>query len=47
MAHVTPEEETALNEIMQMLEAQPLETTFAPTGLAAVVPFSDNNIIPA
>ena len=41
MAHATPEEEAALNEVMQMLEAQPLETTSA----AAVVPF--DNIIPA
>ena len=47
MAHATPEEEAALNEVLQMLEAQPLETTSAPTGLTAVVPFSDNNIIPA
>ena len=27
MAHVTAEEEAAMNEVMQMLEAQPLETT--------------------
>ena len=27
MAHATPEEEAALNEVMQILEAQPLETT--------------------
>ena len=27
MAHVTPGEEAALNEFMQMLEAQPVEST--------------------
>ena len=41
MAHATAEEEPALNEDMQMLEAQPLETTSS----AAVVPL--DNIIPA
>ena len=41
MALATAEEEAALNEVMQMLEAQPLETT----SLAAVVPLG--NIIPA
>ena len=33
MAHVTAEEEAALNEVMQMLEAQPLETTSSATAL--------------
>ena len=41
MAHVTAEEEAALNEVMQMLEAQPLATTSS----AAVVPLDDR--IPA
>ena len=41
MAHATSEEETNFNEIMQMLEAQPLETTSS----AAVVSFDDQ--IPA
>ena len=41
MAHVSAEDEAALNEVMQMLEAQPLETTSA----AAVVPLDDQ--IPA
>ena len=27
MAHITPEEEAAVNEVMQLLEAQPLDTT--------------------
>ena len=39
MAHVTTEEEAAMNEVMQMLEAQPLETTSSATAL----PF-DNQI---
>ena len=43
MTHVTAEDEAALNEVMQMLEAQPLETTSA----AALVPFTDNDQIPA
>ena len=42
MAHVTPEEEAALNEVMQILEAQPLETM--PGSSAAVVLL--DNIIP-
>ena len=37
MAHVTAEEEAAMNEVMQMLEAQPLETTSSATAL----PFDD------
>ena len=43
MAHAAPEEEAALNEVMQMLKAQPLETTSS----AAVVPFTNNDQIPA
>ena len=27
MAHMTPEEKTAINEVMQMLEAEPVNTT--------------------
>ena len=33
MAHVTAEDEAAMNEVMQMLEAQPLETTSSATEL--------------
>ena len=29
MAHMTPEEKTAMNEVMQMLEAEPVDTTSA------------------
>ena len=43
MAHATAEEEAALNEVKQMLEAQPLETTSS----AAVVPLTNNDQIPA
>ena len=42
MAHVTSEEEAAINGVMQMLEAQPLNTTSA----TAVLPF-DDQMIPA
>ena len=41
MPLATAEDEAALNEVMQMLEAQPLETT----SLAAVVPFTNNGQI--
>ena len=37
MAHVTTEEEAALNAVMQMLEAQPLEATSS----APVIPLDD------
>ena len=40
MVHVTAEEEAALNEIMQVLEAQPLETT-------TVVPLDDQILLSA
>ena len=43
MAHVTAEEEAAMNEVMQMLEAQPLDTTSP----AAVLPFTNDDQIPA
>ena len=42
MAHVTPEEEAALNEIMQTLEAQPVESTSLANPLVSVT--NDNNI---
>ena len=29
MAHSTPEEDAALNKVMQLLEAQPVDTTSA------------------
>ena len=41
MAHVTPEEETAFNEIMQVLESQPEDTTTS-TSLVSVT--NDDNI---
>ena len=43
MAHLTAEEEAAMNEFMQMLEAQPLDTTSA----TAVLPFTNDDQIPA
>ena len=36
MAHVTPEEEAALNEVMQMLEAEPVESTVSANPLVSV-----------
>ena len=41
MAHVTPKEEAALNEIMQTLEAEPVEAT-ASTSLVSLT--NDDNI---
>ena len=43
MAHVTSEGEAAINEVMQMLEAQPLDTTSA----IAVLPFTNDDQIPS
>ena len=43
MAHVTPEDEAALNEVMQLLEVQPVDTTSA----ASLVPFTNDDQIPA
>ena len=43
MAHVTAEEEAAINKVMQMLEAQPVDTTSA----TLLVPFANDNQIPA
>ena len=42
MAHVTPEEEVALNEVMQLLESQPEDTTSSPNTLVSVT--HDDNI---
>ena len=42
MAQVTPEEEAALNEVMQTLEAQPEDTTCSPNTLVSVT--NDDNI---
>ena len=42
MAHVTPEEEAALNEVMQMLESQPVDTTTTSSSLVSVT--NDDNI---
>ena len=41
MAHVTPEEEAALNEVMQLLESQPVDTT---TSTPLVTVTNDDNI---
>ena len=41
MAHVTPEEEAALNEVMQLLESQPVDTT---TSSSLVSVTNDDNI---
>ena len=38
MAHVTPEEEAALNEVMQMLESQPVDTTTSANTLDDNIP---------
>ena len=43
MAHVTAEDGTTLNEVMQLLKAQPVDTTFA----TSLVPFTNNDDIPA
>ena len=40
MTHVTPEEEAALNEVMQVLESQPVDTTTS-TSLVSVT--NDDN----
>ena len=42
MAHMTPGEEAALNEVMQMLEAEPVDTTSSPNPLVSVT--NDDNI---
>ena len=42
MAHVTPEEEAALNEVMQLLESKPEDTTTSPDTLVSVT--NDDNI---
>ena len=44
MAHVTPEEEAALNEVFQLPEAEPVEST---TTLTSLVPFTNDDNIPA
>ena len=41
MAHVTPEEEAAFNEIMQVLEAEPTEATTSANPLVLVT--NDDN----
>ena len=41
MAHVTLEEEAALNEVMQLLESKPVDTTTS-TSLVSVT--NDDNI---
>ena len=42
MAHVTPEEEATLNEVMQLLESKPEDTTTSPDTLVSVT--NDDNI---
>ena len=41
MAHVTPEEAAAFNEVMQLLEAEPVDTT---TSTSLVLVTNDDNI---
>ena len=41
MAHVTPEEEAALNQVMQLLESKPVDTT---TSTSSVSVTNDDNI---
>ena len=43
MAHITAEDEAAINEVMQLLEAQPLDTTSA----TSLVSFTNEDQIPA
>ena len=47
MAHATPGEEAALNEVMQMLEAQPVESTSSQTSANPLVSVTNGNNIPA
>ena len=49
MAHVTPGEEAALNEVMQMLEAQPVESasTYTSSLTNPLVSVTNDNNIPA
>ena len=42
MAHVTPEEEAAFTQVMQLLESQPEDTTTSPNTLVSVTN-DDNN----
>ena len=42
MAHVTPEEEAAFTQVMQLLESQPEDTTTSPNTLVSVT--NDDNI---
>ena len=44
MAHVTPEEEAALNEVMRLLEFKPEDTTIS---LDTLVSVTNNDNIPA
>ena len=44
MAHAIPEEEAAFNQVMQLLEAEPVESTSASTSVVSV---SNNYNIPA
>ena len=43
MAHITPEEEPAVNEVMKLLEAQPLNTTSS----NSLVSLTNDDNIPA
>ena len=44
MAHMTPGEEAALNEVMQMLEAEPVESTTSASANPLVSVTNDDNI---
>ena len=47
MAHMTPEEEAALNEIMQTLEAEPVEATASTSSANPLVSVTNADNIPA
>ena len=47
MAHMTPEEEGALTEAMQLLEAQPVESTTSQTSANTFVSVTNDDNIPA
>ena len=47
MAHMTPEEEAALIEALQLLEAEPVEATASTSSANPLVSVTNDNNIPA
>ena len=47
MARMTPEEEAALTEAMQLLEAEPVESTTSQTSANPLVSVTNDDNIPA